>query len=247
MLPALVLAPSLDLPAALWAKIAVAVPLELLAMVMYMSAIREAPLSLTLPYLAFTPALTVFTGYLILGETVSLRGVIGILLVVAGAWLLNLPLRNRPADFRWWSPFHAMVHQRAARLMLGVASIYAVTAALSKSVLEHGPALTVGPLYFLCVGMGALLLGLIRAPTNSLKALAYRPGWGLLAGLFMAGMIFSHFLSIGQVEAAYMIAVKRTSLLFGMLYGALWFGESGLAAKMAAGGLMIAGVFMVVG
>jgi hypothetical protein len=34
-----------------------------------------------------------------------------------------------------------------------------------------------------------------------------------------------HLLAIERVEAAYMIAVKRTSLLFGILYGALLFGE----------------------
>lgn len=245
--PALFLAPSLHLPLAFWAMIAVAVPLELLAMAMYMSAIRENPLSLTLPYLAFTPAITVVTGYLILGETVSARGVAGIALVVAGAWLLNLPLRTRPADFRWWSPFTAMIHQRGARLMMGVAAIYAITAVLSKAVLAHGPAMTVGPLYFLCVGLGALLLGLFRSGAASLDALRVRPGWGLLAGVLMAAMVISHFLAIGQVEAAYMIAVKRTSLLFGMVYGALWFGESGLWARLAAGSLMVAGVFLVVG
>ena len=55
----------------------------------------------------------------------------------------------------------------------------------------------------------------------------------------------THFLAIQQVEVAYMIAVKRTSLLFGILYGALLFHETGLGRNLFAGGLMLGGVVLV--
>jgi drug/metabolite transporter (DMT)-like permease len=42
-----------------------------------------------------------------------------------------------------------------------------------------------------------------------------------------------------------MIAVKRTSLLFGILYGVLLFGEPGLATRLPAGALMLAGVALI--
>ena len=42
-----------------------------------------------------------------------------------------------------------------------------------------------------------------------------------------------------------MIAVKRTSLLFGILYGALFFREPGLARRLPAGALMVAGVALI--
>ena len=57
----------------------------------------------------------------------------------------------------------------------------------------------------------------------------------------------AHFYAIAHIEVAYMIAVKRTSLLFGMLYGAWLFGETGLARNLAAGILMVLGVFLVAG
>ena len=63
----------------------------------------------------------------------------------------------------------------------------------------------------------------------------------------MAGMVVTHFYAIEQVEVAYMIAVKRTSLLFGMLYGAWLFNEKGLTKNLAAGLLMVLGVFLIVG
>jgi drug/metabolite transporter (DMT)-like permease len=42
-----------------------------------------------------------------------------------------------------------------------------------------------------------------------------------------------------------MIAVKRTSLLFGLLYGAWLFGETGLARNLVAALLMVAGVYLI--
>jgi uncharacterized membrane protein len=59
-------------------------------------------------------------------------------------------------------------------------------------------------------------------------------------------MVFTHFLAIQKVEVAYMIAVKRTSLLFGILYGALVFREPGIAARLPAGALMLGGVVVLV-
>ena len=70
--------------------LAVGLPLEALAFFCYMKAIRLAPLSLCLPFLAFTPAFLIVTGWIVLGETVGQKGVIGILLIVIGSYVLNL-------------------------------------------------------------------------------------------------------------------------------------------------------------
>jgi drug/metabolite transporter (DMT)-like permease len=42
-----------------------------------------------------------------------------------------------------------------------------------------------------------------------------------------------------------MISVKRTSLLFGIVYGALLFGEEGLRRNLLAGSLMVGGVALI--
>ncbi len=58
-------------------------------------------------------------------------------------------------------------------------------------------------------------------------------------------MIYTHFLALQLVQVAYMISVKRVSLLFGILYGALLFHERGLRTQLPAGVLMLAGVFLI--
>jgi len=43
-----------------------------------------------------------------------------------------------------------------------------------------------------------------------------------------------------------MIAVKRTSLLFGLAYGSWWFGEGEMAQRLAGTVVMLIGVALMV-
>jgi drug/metabolite transporter (DMT)-like permease len=242
--PGLWLFPLGHLPTAFWLWIAALVPLEILAMLLYMRAIRDHPLSLTLPYLALTPVLVVVTGWLILGERVSVRGLSGVVLVVMGGWLLNLHLARARGWGSWVAPLRAMLQEPGVRLMLGVAAIYALTAVLGKGAMGYTTPAAFGPFYFGLLGLATALLFGAGDPGILRRALR-RPLAALTVAALMAVMVASHFLALGRVEVAYMIAVKRTSLLFGMLYGALLFGERHLGTRLAAGGLMVLGVFLI--
>ena len=52
-------------------------------------------------------------------------------------------------------------------------------------------------------------------------------------------------LAISMTNVAYMISLKRTSLLFGVLYGALWFKEEKIAERLMGAIIMILGVFLI--
>lgn len=250
-LPGLLLAPVLLIhgipapPPVFWAWLAAAMPLEIVAMLLYVRAIRDSPLSETLPYLAFTPVFTVATGQLLLGETITGRGLAGIVLVVMGAWGLNLDRADwHPAG--WLAPFRAIARNRGSRLMLMVAAIYSVTAVLGKGALNlmPGAALEFGSLYFTVLGGLTLAYFALREPAAVVGAFRRgRLSW-LVAGL-MTSMILTHFLALAQAETAYMIAVKRVSILLGILLGAWVFRERNLGRHLVAGALMVAGVALI--
>lgn len=242
--PLLLSEPFPALPSEFWAWIAVLVPLEILAMLLYMQAIRDHPLALTLPYLAFTPVFVVLTGYLILGERVSAQGLTGVLLVVCGAWFLNAE-QTRPGDWRSWAaPFGAVFRNGGSRLMLGVAVLYSLTSVLGKGAIQYMPPKLFGPFYFALIGVLTLIVFSIAKP-SILVGIWRRPVAVLATGLLTGVMLVTHFIALAQTEVAYMIAVKRTSLLFAILYGALFFGERRLALHFFAGSLMVAGVALI--
>lgn len=225
---------------AFWGWILWLIPLELAALLLYVQAIRDHPLSLTLPYLAFTPAFVTLTGWLILGETVSLAGLAGILLVVTGSWLLHVE--------KWTAAglgkaVAAPLHHPGSRRMLAVAFLYALTSVGGKGAMQYMPAAQFGPFYILLVGTGAMVLfrGWERVP----RVLRAHSGAAIAAAVLMGAMILTHFMALQQVETAYMIAMKRTSLVFGIVFGAIWFNETHTGHKLLAATVMLTGVGII--
>ena len=81
-----VLIPFVDIPAldgVFYMATFMAVPLDIIAVLLYMKAIKVSPLSLTLPFLSLTPVFLIGTSYIILGEKLGKFGFIGIMLVVS--------------------------------------------------------------------------------------------------------------------------------------------------------------------
>lgn len=244
LLPLLVLNPPSSLPAPFWGWVGLALPLEVVAMALYVLAIRDSPLSLTLPYLAFTPVFVVLTGLVVLGEQVSAQGLAGILLVVIGAYGLNLQHARFAAPRSWLAPVLAIGRERGSRLMLGAALIYSMTSVLGKGALQYVPAASFGPLYFVLLGLFTVAVFGWRDPA-AVRVL-WRPSWRHVAiAAFMAVMVVTHFLAVERVEVAYMISVKRMSILFGIVLGALMFAETRLVQHLLAAGVMVAGVALI--
>lgn len=211
---------------------------------LYMVAIRDNPLHLTLPYLAFTPVFNILTAYITLGETVSYAGCGGILLVVAGAFFLNFNQNSPLTRQSFIAPFAAIIKVKGSRLMLGVAFIYSIASVLGKMAMQYATPASFGPFYFAVLGTTALAITLLRN-SGDVAILVSRWKQALWVGIFMGVMIVTHFLAISLVEVAYFISVKRTSLLFGILFGALLFGERHLMRHLIAGFFMVAGVALI--
>jgi drug/metabolite transporter (DMT)-like permease len=250
VVPGVLLAPLLFIyplpatPFAFWGWVMLLVPLELFAMLLYMQAIRDAPFYQTLPYLSFTPVFNILTGWLLLDEQVSLLGASGIVLVVLGAYLLNIDQLRQNGKLHWIEPLRATLHQQGARRMLVVAIIYSFTSVIGKAAMQYVGELNFAAFYFALLGVTTLLLVALRKPAE-LNVLMRNSRWHLIIGALMVVMVITHFLAIAKIEAAYMIAVKRLSLLFGILFGAWLLNEKGLTKNLSATSFMVAGVALI--
>ncbi|MFZ5453139.1 MAG: EamA family transporter [Thermodesulfobacteriota bacterium] len=223
-----------------WWTLAVMVPLEISATLMYMQALRVSHLSLCIPFLAFTPVFMILTGQVILGEGLNRWGVVGVTAIAGGSYLLSLGFEGTG----FWGPFKALARERGPRLMLGVAAIYSCTAALFKKAVLYSDPAFFGVFYPLLLG-GVMLGGypLVREA----KGLALRSlwGWGLLLGFFVALSILSVAQGLTLAPAAYMIAVKRLSLLFSVILGGMWLKERPFLPRLLGAGLMTGGVILI--
>ena len=240
LLATLAFAPRPPLDGVFWGVLAFSAPLEVWAMFLYLRAIAVAPLSLTAPLLAWTPVFSAGFSALVLHELPTPAGLAGVCLVAAGSWLLY---SEEGCDSL--EPVRCIARERGARLMLAVALIFSVTSALGKLGLQHSSAAFFGPAYVAALAAGLVLVSLLRGEAGGL-ATQLRPNrWFVAIGAGVAAMTLLHFAAIGMTKVAYMVAVKRSSLLASVVVGRVFFGERGLGRRLPGAALMLAGVALL--
>ncbi len=220
-----------------------ALPLEIIATVLYIKALKLSPLSLTLPFLSLTPLFLILISYLILGEKVSLQGGIGIFLLATGSYTLNLH-KMRKGIFE---PFKAITKEKGSVLMITVAFIYSITSSLGKMAIEHSSPLFFGASYFIAMTILFTPIALIMGKNNTKNFIRERQFKGLLLpGIFYSLMIISHMIAISLTKVAYMISLKRTSVIIGIVLGYYFFSEKNIRERLTGALLMFIGFVLIV-
>jgi drug/metabolite transporter (DMT)-like permease len=224
-----------------WWAVGLALPLEVAATLLYTRAIEVSPLSLTMPFLALTPFYLLLTSFLILGETPSLAGAAGVCLLGIGAYLLNVHTLKEGGVF---APFRAIYKEKGSLMMMVVAAIYALTSDLGKLAMLHSSPYFFGPFYVFVfsVVFTPISLGLSKKPLKL-------PKGELPLYLFIGGSIASLTIlqpvALSMTQVSYMIAVKRTSLLFSIGYGYFMFRETRVKERLLGGAVMVAGLIVM--
>ncbi len=224
-----------------WWIACILIPLDTFAFYLYMKAIKLSPLSLSIPFLSFTPVFMILTGFIVLGEVPNSWGIIGIGFVVAGSYLLNVT----QVKYGYFAPFRAILREPGSILMLVVAFIYSFLAVLGKKAIQHSSPLFFGFFYLAALDITTLIF------FPFLEKIRWRdilkvPVKGLSVGLMLFLHALFHCLAINMIEAVYMIAVKRMSILFSVVYGWILFKESDIGARMLGALFMFAGVVFII-
>jgi drug/metabolite transporter (DMT)-like permease len=218
--------------------LALAVPLELLALYGYHVALQRAHLSRAVPMLAFTPVFLLGVGFVFLGEAPSLAGALGVVLVAGGAYLLYLSPGEgvlAPLTAAWRDP--------GARSMLGVALVYAFTSSLGKKLVALSSPQFFGGFYPLILALTLAPAGLAPARRTALRSVPPLAALGLAVAY--GAMMALHFAAVARAPVAYMIAVKRTSLVFAVVWGRVVFGEPAFGRRFVAAAIMALGVALL--
>jgi uncharacterized membrane protein len=224
-----------------WPALILGGTLNMVATVFYMKALKASDLSITVPMVTFTPVFLLVTSPLIVGEFPSLSGLAGILLVVAGSYVLNM----KDSREGLWAPFKALIREKGPRFMLGVALIWSITSNIDKIGVTHSSVLlwvtainAVSAVFLFPVALRRIFKKPESLSSRNLRILV---GVGLIAALRSLFQITALTLTL----VAYVISIKRTSAIFGILFGALIFKEKGFRERLLGGLIMVAGVFLI--
>ena len=223
-----------------WLALVTGGTLYAFTLVLYMKAIKTSDLSITVPMLTFTPLFLLITSPLMVGEFPGIFGLIGIFLIVTGSYLLNINKKSQG----YFAPFKALLKEKGPRLMLVVAFIWSITANIDKIGLQNS-----SPLFWVIavdIYVALLMLPLCTFRRNR-KTAQIRANWRALLtlGLFGGLTAVCQMTAISLTLVAYVISIKRTSAIGGVLFGYLIFKEKGIRARLVGAIVMVFGVLFI--
>jgi drug/metabolite transporter (DMT)-like permease len=240
--------------------VAVSAVLNIIGLTLIFSALSSSDLSLSMPMLSFTPAFLVGTSYLLLHESPSFLGIAGICIIVSGSYVLNISAGHE----HFLDPVRSMLRSRGSWYMLIVAFLFAASINYDKIAMLNSD-----PVF----GMAFTLLA-IGAAFIFLSGMAYIAGRGLprnqppdpghLSGTWISrtgympyiipAFLIALFVAVESVSiniaytlqiVPYVIAIKRMSIIFMVLYGTIVCGEGEVANRFMGATLMVGGALII--
>lgn len=207
----------------------------------FLRSIQLSELGLTIPYLSFSPIFVMTFAAIFLEETPSTMGLIGIIIVVLGAFLLN---PNQGSAIK--SAGLSSNVRIGALLMLITAMLWSAGAAFDKVALRHSSPLAHLTLLlwisFFILATTNLFVGQ-REHTGT--TLSQRPA--LIACAVMLISLGLQLAAYAHWDVAYVETVKRAIGLVGSVtLGALVFKERGLKRRLVAVGVMTFGTAVLI-
>ena len=224
-----------------WPALVIGGTLTVVWLVLMAKAIKYSDLSLAMPLLAFSPLFVVATAPFIVKEIPNLFGLVGVSLIVLGAYTLNIQERRKG----FLAPFKILFKEKGAVLMLIVAFIGGLSGSFDKMGIVNSSAIF---WVFASNAFAAatLFILLMLRKNNHLKQFSSNLSILILIGIIAGISQISQMTATGLTLVAYVVAVKRTSIVISVLLGWLIFKEKNIRERLMGALIMLAGVLFIV-
>lgn len=215
--------------------------LQLIVILLYMKAIKRSELSVSVPIVTLTPLFMLLTSPILIGEFPDRLGIAGILLIVVGTYILNIGGSKKG----FFAPFKNLVYNQGSRYILIVAFLWSITANIDKIGVEE-----TSPIYWAFTK--DLLIMIYLFPIMYFKSTnPYQQLRGRMMPLFYVGLlrttsVISQMFAIKFILVAYVIAIKRSSALFIILYAFFFLNErENFTSRLIGIVIILAGLLLI--
>lgn len=214
--------------------------LNVVALIFFMKSIRFGDLSNTVPLTTISPLLLLITSPIIVGEFPSFQGILGMIAIVIGAYILNFQKGQNDL----FLPFKLIFSEKGPRYMLLVVLIWSVTANFDKIGVVNSSPLFYSFSVQLYIGLVLLFIVLPKfRKNNSLFKTNKKAFWNI--GILSTLTIICHMLAIQLTLVPYVISIKRTNSILSVIFGRIFFKEGNLKERLFAASLMFIGVLLI--
>jgi drug/metabolite transporter (DMT)-like permease len=219
--------------------LAIVVALIAAAQLLLMGALKASPMSLCIPFMAFTPVFLIGTGYVVLGELPSAVKRLGVGLIVIG----SLVMHRKLFATGWTAPIKAVIREKGSRYVLLVAFILSITNPIEKQLILMSDTLT--PAFAYCLGLClffAVLAWVRRAEVGVVMRKTAK--WAIIAGVLDAAALLIQYVTVTYLAIVITISIKRAGIVLAILAGWLIFKERDIRDKLIAALVMVGGILI---
>jgi drug/metabolite transporter (DMT)-like permease len=204
-------------------------------------AVKLEDVSLVTPLLSFSPVFTLLISAIFFGETPSAQGLLGVGLVLVGAYWLNLSSADRLA------PLKAFALKPGVMLILLAGLLWAVTPLLEKTAIRHTSPESPRFAAFVATALLAIMLTpavAVRGRPAIRKLFLHRREWGLAALIAGIAPILGYTaVSLGFV--GYVTTLFKLSTIMTVIWGFLFLKERNLIKRLPGSVVMVVGAILI--
>jgi drug/metabolite transporter (DMT)-like permease len=200
---------------------------------MKMHAFAHGDISVVASFFSISPLFLLITSPLITGDPLSVPGVVAVVLVVGGSLLLVY----HPSSKGWAG------QKKAILLATGASLFFSLNSCFDRLAVQRGTPVFAG--FSMTLLSALFLLPLVLDRRYRLEALRENRGGLWLRGLLEVAFMVSKLSALQFLQAPYVVGLMRLSLVLSILGGRVFFREQDFGRRLAAGLLIVGGVFLI--
>jgi drug/metabolite transporter (DMT)-like permease len=235
---------SLNLPPLILFMILVRSFLFLIAVICFTKALKHLPISTVSPLSSIGPIFAAILGFLILNERVSTIQIIGIAIIVMGAYILKS--ENHIKNYH--KPLHDLIKSKYTHYIILYALFSSITSILSKKILIDISSYNL--IFYHYLFSMIMYLVILFFFKNGIKDM--KEGWKLgghkILLIAILGTIASYvsFLSFASIDSKVMVIVPilQLAILIDVIAGGRLFHEKYLKTKIIGSVVIIVGILL---
>lgn len=221
-----------------WSAIIITSILNFIATPIMLKAYETGEFSSVYSMILLTPVFLLLTSFIFLGERPTIFGATGVMLTIIGLGIIETNTKKEGERFHLF---------RGTGLGVIVALIYSISTNFDKLSAQHSDA-------FFAPAVGAAILALFNGiyliarkkdKIGSDKLTISNFLFLIPMGLLWALVQVLHNAALLHGLVSYTIAIKRTGILFGVVWGWLFFREKGIGKKLLGAAVAVGGVVLI--
>ena len=215
------------------------------AFLLVSKSVRHMELSSASPLLVLSPGVTAVLAFLVLGEALSLFQIGGLILLMFGAYVLQLKNHHGLLE-----PLKVFRRSKYIHYIFIALVLYGVCSVMDRYILGYIGFQIEAYMAFVHVFLAANLFLMLYLFHDGVRGIIHgvkSAGWWIfVVALLTVSYRYFQFEAVKIASAGLVIAIKRSSVLFCVLLGGELFHERNIGRKLLAAGIMLAGLLMVV-